>query len=70
MSNPMDDSEEVEGFALTSAIDPREVMFAVALLAAFVAITIGVAMAYPPAAWIVGGLLGALWAWLVLGDVK
>jgi len=46
----------------------RDVLFALALLACLAAIAIGVATYTPGAAWIVGGVLGVVWSWLVLGD--
>lgn len=46
----------------------RELLFAAALLAAASSVTVGVALLLPAAAWIVGGVLFALWSWLVLGD--
>lgn len=48
----------------------RELLFALVLLAAATAITVGVAQIYPPAAWIIAGLQGAGLGWLVLGDVE
>lgn len=48
----------------------RELLFALVLLAAATAITIGVALIYPPAAWIVAGVQGAGLGWLVLGETE
>lgn len=46
----------------------RVVLFAIALASAAAAVTIGAALISEPAGWIIGGLLGAGWAWLILGD--
>lgn len=45
----------------------RESLFAGATLACGASVTIGAAQAYPPAGWIVGGVLGGIWSWLALG---
>lgn len=45
----------------------RDVLFAVALLLCLAAIVVGVATYTVGAAWIVGGVLGVVWSWLVLG---
>ncbi len=46
----------------------RVIVFAVALLAALAAVVVGVAMVSPAAGWIIGGVGGAGWAYLVLAD--
>lgn len=46
----------------------RELIFAAALAVAGSLITTGVALLVPAVAWIVAGVLLALWSWLVLGD--
>jgi hypothetical protein len=48
----------------------REVMFAAVLAVAAVAVVYGVTGFSPEAAWIIGGVLLAGWAWLILGDVE
>jgi hypothetical protein len=47
----------------------RDVLFALALLVCIAAVVVGVALYTVGAAWIVAGVLGFVWAWLVLsGD--
>lgn len=46
----------------------RDVLFAISLLAALAAVVVGIALIWVPAAWIVGGIGGGAWAWLVLAD--
>lgn len=45
----------------------RDALFGVALLLCLVAIVVGVATYAPGVAWIVAGVLGIPWSWLVLG---
>lgn len=45
----------------------RDAMFAVALLVSLVCVVVGVATWSPGLAWIVGGVLGGGWSWLLLG---
>lgn len=45
----------------------REALFAAYVAVAIVAVVRGVAMFSEAAGWIVGGVAGAAWAWLMLG---
>lgn len=49
-------------------MDLRTFLFAGFLGLAAVSITVGAAILHPSAGWIVGGLLCAVWSWLILGD--
>jgi hypothetical protein len=49
-------------------VDLRTFLFAGVLVLAGAAITTGAAILHPSAGWIVGGLLCAVWSWLILGD--
>jgi len=52
-------------------MNTRVIVFAVVLLACAACIVVGAAIVAPAAAWIVAGLLGGIWAWLVLsGDAQ
>jgi len=44
----------------------REILLAVLTAISAAAVTIGVHAIYPPAAWIIGGVLLSGWSWLVL----
>lgn len=46
----------------------RELIFAVALVVSAACITVGVSLVSREAGWVAGGVLLALWSWLVLGD--
>ena len=48
----------------------REVMFAVALAVAGALVAAGVALVWIPGALMVGGVLLAVWSWLLLGDIE
>ena len=47
-----------------------DVVFAFVLALAACSVTYGVALIFPPAGWIVGGVLAAGWAALLLIDVR
>jgi hypothetical protein len=47
----------------------REIIFAAVLGIACGCIVYGIALLHEPTAWIVGGILGAVWSWLVLTEV-
>lgn len=49
---------------------PREIIFAVILAACVAAIVYGIAQMHQPTAWIAGGVLGGLWAWLLVAEVN
>lgn len=48
----------------------EQIILAVLLAVAAVAVTIGVAVIWSPLGWIAGGLVLAGWSWLVFGDVE
>ena len=47
----------------------REALFALFLAAAAVLVIRGVWLIHAPTAWIVAGLLTAVWSWLVLASI-
>lgn len=51
-------------------MDARTILFASCLAAAAVSVTVGAAVVHGAAGWVVGGILGAGWSWLILGDAS
>ena len=49
---------------------PRIIVFACVLALAAAAVTVGASIMHHAAGWVVGGVLAALWSWLILGDAS